>query len=234
MPPNDDEPAEHDEPYEPEPPEVPHYAEQALLGALLLEPGEPATVPDLLPGHFANPSHTALSTAMRTLTPPEPDVHRAQPVWLTAVLAAAVTAAPGLDAPYLHTLITTCPKPEHAAVCGQMIRAEHLRRALREHAVRLEHLSSDPTLPDPTTTVTEQADVLARFLNHAEPHWPRRPGPVPKAAPAPSTATRGEEGLDDERLFLATATAHPEDLTALGWLHPGDFTTPYTRAFTAA
>ncbi|WP_225847299.1 DnaB-like helicase N-terminal domain-containing protein [Streptomyces sp. HPF1205] len=218
-----DAPTDSEEPYGPELQEVPHYAEQALLGALLLDPAQLAAVPNLLPEHFANPSHTALFTAMCTLIPPEPEVHRARPVWLTAVLTAAVTSAPGLDAPYLHTLITACPKPEHAAAYGQMIRAEHLRRALREHALRLEQLSNDPTLPDPTTTVCEQADTLTRFFNHAEPHWPRRPGPIPKAAGAPPRAGPCEEDLDEERLFLATATAHPGDLTQLGWLHSEDF-----------
>lgn len=221
-------PTGHDEPYNPPPLEPLHYAEQALLGALLLEPGQLTTVPDLLPEHFANPSHTALFTAIRTLTPPDPEVHRARPAWPTAVLATATTSAPGLDTTYLHTLINACPRAEHAAAYGQMILAGHLRRALREHAIRLEQFSGDRTLPDPAATVAEQADTLTRFLDRSEPHWPRRPGLVPRAVPAttPLPGEEAEEDLAEERLFLATATARPDDLTHVSWLRPGDFTIP--------
>lgn len=208
------------------PPEPLHYAEQALLGALLLDPGQLADVPDLLPEHFANPSHSALLAAMRTLTPPDPDAHRASPVWLMAVLKTAVTTAPGLGTPYLHTLVNACPRPEHAPVYAQMIRAEHVRRTLREHAVRLEQLTQDCSLPDPVAVVLEQADALGRFLDHTEPQWPRQPGPVPSPIPAAANEAPTEEDLDAERLLLAAGTARPQDLAALGWLHPEDFRLP--------
>ncbi|MEE4544049.1 DnaB-like helicase N-terminal domain-containing protein [Streptomyces sp. V4-01] len=219
--------AEFDDPYEDLPPPEPlHYAEQALLGALLLEPAQLARVPDLLPEHFANPSHSALLAAMRTLTPPDPEVHRASPVWLTAVLKTAVTTAPGLDTPYLHTLIGACPRPEHVPVYAQMVRAEAVRRTLRERAMRLERLAQDRSLPEPATIVLEQADALGRFLDRAEPQWPRQPGPVPRATPAEATEAPAEGDLDAERLLLAAGTARPEDLADLGWLHPEDFRLP--------
>ncbi|WP_433892547.1 DnaB-like helicase N-terminal domain-containing protein [Streptomyces sp. CA-111067] len=222
-----DHPADFDDPDADLPlPEPLHYAEQALLGALLLEPDQLAGVPDLLPEHFANPSHSALFAAMRTLTPPIPEAHRASPVWLTAVLTAALITAPGLDTPYLHTLINACPRPEHAPVYAQMIRAEDVRRTLREHAVRLEQLAHDSTLPEPAAVVLEQADALGRFLDRAEPQWPRQPGPVPRAVPAAATRAPGEEDLDAERLLLAAGTARPEDLASLVWLHPEDFGLP--------
>jgi replicative DNA helicase len=213
----------HDDPALPGPL---HYAEQALLGALLLQPGQLAGVPDLLPEHFAHPSHSALFAAMRTLTPPEPDVHSASPVWLQEILTTAVITAPGLDTPYLHTLVNSCPQPQHAPVYAQMVRAEHVRRTLREHAIRLEQLARDSTLPQPAAAVLDQADALGHFLDHAEPLWPRQPGPVPKAVPAAATEAPAEEDLDAERLLLAAATAHPEDLAHTVWLRPEDFRVP--------
>nr|WSX75935.1 replicative DNA helicase [Streptomyces sp. NBC_00899] len=218
--------ADDDEPYDLTPLEPLHYAEQALLGALLLDPGQLAGVPELLPEHFANPSHSALFAAMRALTPPGPDAHRASPVWLTAVLKTAVTMAPGLDTPYLHTLVNACARPEHAAVYAQMVRAGHVRRTLREHAVRLEQLADDSTLPEPVTVVLEQADALGRFLDRAEPQWPRQPGPVSRAVPAAADDAPAEEDLDAERLLLAAGTARPQDLARLDWLHPEDFRLP--------
>jgi replicative DNA helicase len=211
---------------DPAPPEPLHYAEQALLGALLLDPRQLAGVPDLQPEHFANPSHGALFAAMRTLTPPEPDVHSASPIWLHAVIAAAAPTAPGLDTPYLHTLVNVCPQPQHAPVYVEMVRAEHLRRTLREHAERLEQLARDNSLPEPAAAVLEQADTLGRFLDRAEPLWPRQPGPVPKAVPVTVTEAPAEGDLDAERLLLAAATAHPEDLAHTVWLRPEDFRVP--------
>ncbi|MFC4034612.1 DnaB-like helicase N-terminal domain-containing protein [Streptomyces polygonati] len=107
-----------------------------------------------------------------------------------------------------------------------MIRAEHTRRTLREHAVRLEQLAEDSTLPEPATVVLERADALGRFLDLAEPQWPRQPGHVPRAVPAAANEAPAEEDLDAERLLLAAGTARPQDLAALGWLHPEDFRLP--------
>ncbi|SDP41603.1 DnaB-like helicase N-terminal domain-containing protein [Actinacidiphila guanduensis] len=53
-----------------------------------------------------------------------------------------------------------------------------------------------------------------------------QPGPVPKAVPAAATEAPAEEDLDAERLLLAAATAHPEDLAHLNWLRPEDFRVP--------
>ncbi|WP_435124631.1 DnaB-like helicase N-terminal domain-containing protein [Actinacidiphila sp. bgisy144] len=217
MPPTPSEPAED------EPPSALHYAEQALVGALLLQPDQLLSVPGLLPEHFANSLHSAVFAAMRRLTPPAPDVHRARPIWPQAVQAAAATRAPGLDATYLNTLMAVCPQPDHAAAYAQMVRAEHLRRSLREHAMRLTQLCDDPTLPDPAMIVANQANALAVFLERAAPMWPHISGPMPKQA-APDADPPTPDALDDERLLLATAIAYPDTLVA--WLHPEDLVLP--------
>ncbi|WP_406481287.1 DUF317 domain-containing protein [Streptomyces platensis] len=41
-----------------------------------------------------------------------------------------------------------------------MIRADHARRTLREHADRLRQIATDTTLPDPAVAVLAQADAL--------------------------------------------------------------------------
>jgi hypothetical protein len=83
--------------------------------------------------------------------------------------------------------------------------------------VRLAKAARDETLPEPAATVLELANALARFLGQAEPQRPRQPGPVPRAAsPAAAPLPPTEEDLEEERLFLAAATAHPEDLAHLG------------------
>lgn len=109
--PNPAQPYEEADPDELPPAQPVHYAEQALLGALLLHPHRLETIGTLLPEHFGNHSHGALFSAIRTLPLPDLEVHAKEAGWLNAVLDAARPEAPGLTAPYLHTLINACPGP---------------------------------------------------------------------------------------------------------------------------
>ncbi|MGA5265815.1 DnaB-like helicase N-terminal domain-containing protein [Streptomyces lydicamycinicus] len=209
------------------PPQPVHYAEQALLGALLLEPHRLDTIGHLEPHHFGNHAHNALFTAIRTVSSPDPKQHVKDTAWLGAVLAKARHEAPGLTASYLHTLIQSCPRPQHATAYAGMIRADHARRTLREHADRLCQTATDTTLPSPATTVLAQADALSRYLDELTTHFAAHPGSLPRtpASPPPPRQT-GEEALDEEHLLLATATAHPDDLHLMRWLQPEDFALP--------
>ncbi|MGW2597162.1 DnaB-like helicase N-terminal domain-containing protein [Streptomyces klenkii] len=211
----------------PAPPQPVHYAEQALLGALLLDPQQLKAIGALEPGHFADHSHAALFAAMRTLPPPAPEAHAREPLWLNAVLHAARPEAPGLSAAYLHSLVHACPWAGHAAAYARMVRAEHARRALRMHAQRLDQSATDTTSPDPAAAVLDQADALARYLDELAGQFATHAGSLPRT-PMP-TAPRhyaGEEAVEEERLLLASATAHPAELTAMRWLQAEDFALP--------
>ncbi|MGW0585910.1 DnaB-like helicase N-terminal domain-containing protein, partial [Streptomyces sp. NPDC002920] len=87
------------------PPQPVYYAEQALLGALLLEPHRLADINGLEPDPFSQPAHGALFATIRTLPAPDPGRHAKDTSWLNAVLAAAREDARGLTASYLHTLV---------------------------------------------------------------------------------------------------------------------------------
>lgn len=76
-----------------------HYAEQALLGALLLEPARLADTEPLIAQHFDSLTHAALFTAIRTLPPPDPADHTKDTAWLNTVLEHARPHAPGLNSP---------------------------------------------------------------------------------------------------------------------------------------
>ncbi|MFJ9085742.1 DnaB-like helicase N-terminal domain-containing protein [Streptomyces sp. NPDC102384] len=213
------------------PPRPVHYAEQSLLGALLLEPHRLADIDALHPDHFSNHAHGALWQAMRTLPPPAPDTHRSSPDWLNTVLDAARPHAPGLTASYLHTLIQVCPWPKHAPTYARMIRADHARRTLLVHAECLAQTSTDATLPNPAATTLAQADTLAQFLDALAGQFAPRPGSLPHTVvPATPAGRPGEEALDEERLLLAAATAHPAELQEMRWLQPDDFTLPLHAA----
>lgn len=204
-----------------------HYAEQSLLGALLLDPHRLAGIGDLDAGQFTNHAHGALFRAMRTVAPPDPESHRSDPAWLNTVLDAARPHAPGLTASYLHTLIQVCPWPKHAPTYARIIRADHTRRTLLLHAERLAQTATDTTLPNRATATLAQADTLGQFLDTLAGQFAPHPGSLPRTAvPEHPTAHDDEEVLDEERLLLATATAHPAELTNMRWLQPDDFTLP--------
>ncbi|MFB1044227.1 DnaB-like helicase N-terminal domain-containing protein [Streptomyces chrestomyceticus] len=208
------------------PPAPVHYAEQALLGALLLEPARLSEVA-LAPEHFADHAHHALYAAMRTAPVPDPEQHHRSPVWLSRVLEAARPQAPGLTASYLHTLVQRCPWPGHTAAYARMVEADYARRTLREHADRLAQSATDVSLPDPAGTVLAQCDALSRFLETLSGRFAPHPGSLPRTPPpAPGPRTTGDEVWDEERALLACATAQPSGLRRMRWLQPDDFALP--------
>ncbi|RST03739.1 DnaB-like helicase N-terminal domain-containing protein [Streptomyces sp. WAC05950] len=217
-------------PGDPPPTPVVHYAEQALLGALLLAPERLKTIGLLEPRHFANAAHSALFAAMRTLSPPAPEAHRASPVWPNQLLAAAQHRAKALTAAYLHTLISVCPTDAHAPAYAQIVRSGHARRVLRRHADLLAQAARAPG-PDPAEAVLTRSDELAAFLNELVTAFPSHAGSMPRAPESPTpTFEASAEAEDDERMLLATATAHPGELLQMRWLHEGDFTNPLHAA----
>ncbi|MFJ8774601.1 DnaB-like helicase N-terminal domain-containing protein [Streptomyces microflavus] len=209
----------------PSPPPV-HFAEQALLGALVLEPALAAEV-DLEAEHFDNRAHGALLDAMRTVPAPDPEQHEKDTAWLAAVHAEARPQAPGLPHTYLHTLVQACPQPEHAPAYAWMIRAEHARRTVRVHAERLAQTAADTTLPHPVEATMKVADRLGDLLDQLAGRFAPHPGSLPRTpVPPDAVAEAGEEAVDDEQLLLATATESPQAVQTMRWLTPSDFTVP--------
>ncbi|MFI1890206.1 DnaB-like helicase N-terminal domain-containing protein [Streptomyces jumonjinensis] len=214
------------------PPDPPvHHAEQALLGALLLDPHRLKTIA-LTPEHFASPAHAAVLAAMTDLTPPAPAVHTKEPAWIMAVHTRARERAPGLLPAYLHTLVSLCPVPEHAPAYARMIRADHARRTLHAQAEHLVQAATDPT-PDPAATVLARADALAVFLDELAGRFPPHPGSLPRTPlPPPPERDGGDEAAYEERVLLACAVARPKALSRMRWLHADDFAIPlYGRLF---
>ncbi|MFE3329030.1 DnaB-like helicase N-terminal domain-containing protein [Streptomyces sp. NPDC059176] len=204
-----------------------HHAEQALLGALLLEPHRIKALGALHQADFASAGHVAVFDAMTSLTPPPPDLHASKPVWLTAVLTRAQPAARGLTAAYLHQLITACPDPAHAPAYAAIVRAGHARRTLRAHAEHLVHTAGDPNSEDQPTAALTAADKLASVLDHLAGRFPAHSSTLPRT-PLPAHPGRDpdNEDVEDERLLLAALCARPRPTEAVRWLQPGDFTDP--------
>lgn len=210
------------------PPPLPvFHVEQALLGALLLDPHRLGDVPGIAADSFSTAAHAALFAAISTLPPPDPDEHAKNTKWLDHVLTTARGKARALTAPYLHTLVQVCPWPRHAPAYARMVEAEHARRRLHRAAEHLVQTVNDASLPHPVQPVLDKADALAALVDDIARRFPPRAGILPRT-PAPPAATTPDqtEAIEEEQLLLATATAHPADIESIGWLLPDDLTLP--------
>ncbi|MFD3997389.1 DnaB-like helicase N-terminal domain-containing protein [Streptomyces sp. NPDC058583] len=220
-------PSDEGLPYEPAEREPVHYAEQALLGALLLKPELLPHAAGLDNDAFSNPAHGALFTAMSTVRTPEHPSPQAGLDWLRAVLREARQEAPALTAAYLHLLISTCPRSEHAGAYAAMVRSEYARRSIRLHADTLAMAAQDVTVPDRPAHVLAAVDELARQLDALSRDFPAHPGSLPRT-PTPPTppCPQDDEAEDQERMLLASAVSGPAAVKNMRWLVGEDFTLP--------
>lgn len=220
-------PPDHEGAVEQAPPQPVHYAEQALLGALLLEPHRLQELGDMEPEQFADAAHRALFTALRATPPPDAEEHARDATWLTTVLATARATMPTLTPGYPHQLIQACPWPRHLPAYARIVQGEHARRLLRAHATQLARAATDRTLPDPVTEVITQADALAALLDSMTGRFASHPGSMPRTPPPPSPDGQAPaEAVEEERMLLAGTTARPSELAELRWLMPADFVHP--------
>lgn len=209
------------------PPHPVFHVEQALLGALLLEPQHLHDVTGIGPDAFSTAAHAALFGAIRALPAPDPVEHAKNTKWLDAVLTAAREHAVGLSATYLHTLIQVCPWPRHVPAYARMVEAEHARRRLSIAAQRLMNTARDITFPHRVATTLAEADVLATVVDEIAARFPPHAGSLPRSPVPPPSTPHSEETADEERLLLATASAYPGSVEQMRWLTPGDFTHPW-------
>ncbi|AIA06631.1 DnaB-like helicase N-terminal domain-containing protein [Streptomyces noursei] len=205
------------------------FAEQALLGALLLEPHRLGEVPGIGPEAFSTAAHSAVFAAIRSLPAPDPAQHAQNTAWLDKVLACARKQARGLSASYLHTLIQVCPRPRHAPAYARMIEAEHARRTVRTGAQRLGQAAGDRTHPQPVPAALAAADALTDVVDRLAATFPSGPASLPRTpAPAPTPASAHDEAAaaEEERSLLAAATARPAVIDQMRWLIADDFVHP--------
>ncbi|MEW1660593.1 DnaB-like helicase N-terminal domain-containing protein [Streptomyces sp. NPDC093707] len=211
-------------------------AEQAVLGSVLLDPGQLSHLDWLAPDHFYRPVHQALFAALRKLRDdghPALAGEKSVPLsWVTDAVAEASLHVRGLTATYAHTLISVCPRPAHAPVYGRMVLEGAIHRSITEHAIRLNQAARTDALQGGVEGALHHADVLAEVLSDLAQRWGTEPRPVAPAAP-PATAPvapqpfRADRGAEDERFLLAVLVEQPKAMDeVVGWLRPADFADP--------
>lgn len=218
-------------------------AEQAVLGAVLLEPRQLGRLSGWLrPEHFYRPAHSALYAAMLTLRTgghPATQLAPDAPVplaWLNDVREEASARTRGVTTAYVHSLASACPRPAHAPVYGRMVLEGAIHRSVAQHAVRLQQAARADTDRGVDETL-HHAQVLHDVLDDLGRRWGFEPRPVEPntTVPEPTTASApagqvAERVLADEEFLLAALTAHPEQLSRMtDWLRPGDFADPGHR-----
>lgn len=207
------------------PPPPVFHVEQALLGALLLEPHRLTDLTGITAHAFSTAGHAALFTAIRSLPAPDPAQHAKNTAWLNQVLTAAGEQTRGLTTAYLHHMVQLCPQPQHAPAYARIIEAEHARRLLRAAAHRLIQTALDISLPHRVAATLVEAGALTTVVDDIAARFPPHPGSLPRA-PATPVGVHDEEAGEEEQVLLASATARPARVERMRWLTPGDFTHP--------
>jgi replicative DNA helicase len=204
-------------------------AEQAVLGAVLLDPDQLDHLDWLEPAHFFRPAHAALFSALRAQGRPVRTPEGEVPLsWVSDAVAGASRHVHGLTAVYAHTLVAACPRPRHAPVYGRMVLEGAIHRTVTEHAVRLHQIARADQTRGGTDTTLHQADVLAAVLDDLARRWGTEPRPDTTTPQAPGQVqAEAAAVLDDERLLLAALVDRPDGMDeVLGWLRPEDFADP--------
>lgn len=208
------------------------HAEQAVLGAVLLDPGQLDHLDWLEPEHFYRPAHQALFAALRHLRSqgqPALAADGTVPLaWVTDAVAEAGKHTRGLTSVYAHVLVSACPRPAHAPVYGRMVLEGAIHRTVTEHAVRLHQIARADAVRGEAVATLRQVDVLAAVLEDLARRWgsePRPASPAPALVPARPAPAEAQAVADNEQLLLAILTERPSGVDdVVGWLRPEDFT----------
>ncbi|MBM9508014.1 DnaB-like helicase N-terminal domain-containing protein [Actinacidiphila acididurans] len=208
-------------------------AEQAVLGAILLDPDQLDQLDWLEPVHFYRPAHQALFAAMRRLRlagqTELADDGTVPLSWVTDTVAEAGQHVRGLTTVYAHTLVSACPRPVHAPVYGRMVLEGAIHRTVTEHAVRLHQLARADAARGEVETTLRYADVLAAVLDDLARRWGTGPRPAvtPPITPGGPDPAETQALADNERLLLSVLTNRPHGMDeVVGWLRPQDFADP--------
>ncbi|MZD08306.1 helicase DnaB [Streptomyces sp. SID5785] len=214
------------------------HAEQAVLGAVFLDPGQLEKLSGWLrPEHFERPAHAALYAAMLKLQAeghPAVAADADGPVplaWLTDTVQQAGNHTRGLTAAYPHLLVSACPRPKHAVVYGRMVLEGAIHRSVALHAGRLQQAALADLGSGTVDETMHRAQVLSDVLVHLARLWGTEPRPIPPPdAYAPHSGlphSVTDQMLADEEFLLGCLVSRSEQLLGLvRWLRPDDFTDP--------
>lgn len=208
-------------------------AEQALLGAGLLQPTALHALRWIPPGAFSVPAHQELWRTLHTLP--------AEQVTPMAVSAALAGAEPGvrsiLTPSYLATLVAACPDPGRAPLYGGMTLEAAIHRGV-ERAGEALRTTAQTVETDLTVEALADAEPAARRLEAFAGAWQQAPETVRtllEVAPEEPPVLAERPGpvrtdVQAEAETVASLMYRPEQLAEVRWLDPEDFSDPQLRS----
>ncbi|MGK4581665.1 DnaB-like helicase N-terminal domain-containing protein [Kitasatospora sp. HPMI-4] len=213
-------------------------AEQAVLGACLLDPAQLGLLKEWLgPRHFYRPAHEsffAILLAQHTAGHPALALDAGNEVkrdWAITAITTATREVPGFSASYGHTLIATCPRPSHAAAYGRMVLETSVRRSLEEHAHRLLHAAETEAAEAAVELTAALHNVIARLADAWGTIDQRSHQPLPTPPTRPAASRAAETARHNEQLLLSSLVSSAEQIPQIAsWLKGEDFVDSGHRA----
>lgn len=218
-------------------------AEQALLGALLLDGHQVGKVAGVLQArHFLRPAHHALYQLLldqHTAGHPGSLDHASDDDrrdWAMQAMTAAQQASRGFTPGYGQALIFACPSASHASAYARMVLESAARREMHEHATRLLQAANTGELQSTVRLIAALRQVISEHVAT----W----GSDDTSLSVPSDAGHSDAGAQkrmaeaaatDETMLLGSLTARPGPINSIAqWLLPADFQVPgHGRLFDA-
>jgi DnaB-like helicase N terminal domain len=196
-------------------PDLTSRAEEALLGALITDPAQLASVPSLTPADFTDPARQAVFNAISAVHDQVPDARGAEFAGRIAATAGSARVTVG----YLDQITQATPTPNAAAVYGRMVIEAAFDRQLGAHAAEAHAAAIASDEPGEAAAVAGITSALTGNLQAAR----VAAGEAPDRAAAPGDP---QEVLEER--FLAALMRQP---TITDWItvDPQVFTSPARR-----
>ncbi|GAA2031074.1 DnaB-like helicase N-terminal domain-containing protein [Catenulispora yoronensis] len=199
-----------------------HRAEQALIGAALIDRTLLNDVGYLSFTDFADPTHQLVFKTIVDLAISRPDLAGAA----LADQVARIVDRPSVDAEYLGGLAMSCPDPDAIAVYGRMVAEAALRREMAAHAERLTGEAG------PVRGLDPRLDHLALLADALRTHDTGLAWVGETASSLTYTGASYDSWMlatERERIILSDLIQHPELIPEVHWLDAEVFTSPANR-----
>jgi replicative DNA helicase len=208
---------------------VERVAEQAVIGALLLQPDRYTEVAEWLQiddfdgtnERIAYGAIVELHARGAQVTPDE--VNR-------LVLEHQPRPLPPADGAFLVDCMQACPADDHVAIYARMVLESSVRRRIADDAAGLRQRAEQAETADDLNRVFFAVDTMRRDVEQlhqreARAHSALAPTPVTPPHLAPIPRDRRHRDSSDERAAIRALVDQPAAMTKVStWLSPDDFT----------
>jgi replicative DNA helicase len=208
--------------------DINRHAEQAVIGALLLEPERYREVEEWLePEDFDGVAERQACEAMRSVVD---DGRQLTPAAVNEHLIANAPGSPlHADAPFLVGCMQECPAPSRVAIYGRMVLDSSIRRRIGAQAAGLRHRAEHAATSQDLNLVFGTVDKVRRDVERLHQREVKATGtyaPSPlKVDDLPSAPTAsGHHDVTVERTAVLALVDQPLTLPRVStWLERSDF-----------